>query len=78
MNLVERAISNVFPTVESGKLSGTTKLGSLPGWDSMNSVNLQVEIEMAAGRPDLALVLTDQMAVQDVVAELTKRGVPVE
>lgn len=78
MNLVENAIVSVFPTVAVGGLSGQTRLGALPGWDSMNGVNLQIEIESAAGRTDLDLILTDKMTVQDVIVELGKRGVAVE
>jgi hypothetical protein len=77
MNLVENAIVSVFPTVAVGELSGQTRLGALPGWDSMNGVNLQIEIESAVGRTDLDLILTDKMTVQDVILELGKRGVAV-
>lgn len=78
MNLVERAIVRVFPAVKADKLSGQTKLGDIPGWDSMNSVNLQVEIESATARTDLDIVPTAEMTVQDVTQELLKRGVAVE
>lgn len=77
MKIIENVIVSVFPTVEAKELSGETILGTLPGWDSMNAINLQIEIEAAVGRADLGIVLTDNMTVQDVVLELGKRGVDV-
>lgn len=43
------AIRTVFPDWDgSGDLAATT-FESVPGWDSMNSVNLQMELESAFG-----------------------------
>ena len=75
MNLVENAIVSVFPTVDVDELSRQTVLGLLPGWDSMNAINLEIEIESAVGRTGLGIVLTDKTTVQDVILELGKRGV---
>ena len=78
MNIIESAIIGLFTNVEIKDLTDKTILESLPGWDSMNAINLQIEIESLAGRSNLGIVLTDKMTIHDIKLELRKRGVTIE
>ncbi len=78
MKLINKAIVAVFPKIDAGTLAPNTQLGLLPGWDSMNAINLQIELEALTGRPDLELVLTPDMTLTDLASALKKRGVTLD
>ena len=60
LQLIERALG-----VKRGKLTAGTKLDSLPQWDSLNILNLQ--IELTAIRPDLSFdALRECRSVDDI------------
>jgi len=61
-------ILRVFPDAESSTLADTTTLGSLPNWDSMNSVNLTMELESEYGVSlfEREVVLVGHQTVGDV------------
>jgi acyl carrier protein len=60
-------------------LSETTKLETIPEWDSMNSINLTVELESAFGVSLLnsGVVLTGEHTLGDVCKILLERGAKV-
>ncbi len=44
MKRLIEAVCAVFPETDADSLTGASTLGRLPGWDSMNAVNLLLEI----------------------------------
>jgi acyl carrier protein len=49
MKRVLDAIREVFPDFREEDYAAESKLDSIPGWDSMNSINLQLELESSFG-----------------------------
>ncbi len=74
MNLIKRSILAVFPETNTENLTGSTRLADVPGWDSMNAVNLQIEIETALESNDLNLKLYGKTTVQELEEDLKRRG----
>ncbi|HWA24563.1 MAG TPA: hypothetical protein VG734_02730 [Lacunisphaera sp.] len=64
------AIISVFPKADQTRLSPRTKLGDLPGWDSMNSVNLQVELEGRLGVDTSGILFDGAMSVDELTKAL--------
>lgn len=40
-----KALLNVFPELHEAEIKPDLTLGAIPGWDSMNVINLQLELE---------------------------------
>ena len=74
MERVAKAIKSVFPDYNPSTLSVTTPLGDIPGWDSMNSVNLTLELETTFSIDLSNVILSDRDTVGDVVGILRERG----
>jgi len=45
LELLKSSIKDVFPNFEESKFDVNLKLRDIPGWDSMNAVNLLVVLE---------------------------------
>jgi acyl carrier protein len=45
MEQIRTALKNVFPELKDEQLTDGLKLCDIPGWDSMNVINLQLELE---------------------------------
>jgi acyl carrier protein len=45
MEKLKNAVLAVFPEIKTETIEPGLKLGNIPGWDSMNSINLQIELE---------------------------------
>jgi acyl carrier protein len=67
------AISEVFDSQVSD-LRDDLPLGDLDGWDSMNAVNLTLELESAFGVELAGVILTADQTIADVLELLRERG----
>jgi acyl carrier protein len=45
MEKLKKALADVFPGIKPETIDMGLQLGKIPGWDSMNSINLQIELE---------------------------------
>jgi acyl carrier protein len=75
MKTIIKAISNVFPETNVTVLLPETKLYEISGWDSMNAINLQMELATLLQKEDLDFKLSDKMTLKDIADELSKLGV---
>lgn len=69
--LVINAIRNVFPDQNPATLNLATRLGEIHGWDSMNAVNLQIELETRLNDVLLSFVVTEDLTIGDVVRQIS-------
>ncbi len=49
MTEIDQALRNVFPELAEAAIRDELKLEDIPGWDSMNAINLQLELESRCG-----------------------------
>ena len=77
MELLRQAIVYVFPEADGSKITLETKLGEIPGWDSMNAVNVLVQLEAQTGRGDLQLVFSGKLTIAQLVESLRAQGVEI-
>lgn len=75
MELLRQAIVYVFPEADGSKITPETKLAEIPGWDSMNAVNVLAQIEALTGRGDLQLVFGSDLTISQLVEALRAQGV---
>jgi acyl carrier protein len=66
-------IRETFSLNEKIILSEKTYLREIPGWDSMNAVNLEIAIETAYGVEPSQLELTDDTSLTELAAQLEKK-----
>jgi hypothetical protein len=71
------AVRIVFPNFVAPAPGTDIALAEIPGWDSMNSVSLAMEIEAAFGHRFSDVVLTGDHRLSDVVKLLEDRGIRV-
>jgi len=77
MKLIEEAISNVFPTADTHNLTMETKLSELDDWDSMNAINLVMELEELSGCHNMRLIFNETTTIGQIAEGLRSRGVQV-
>ncbi len=77
MELLKQVITSVFPEADASKLTLETKLADVPGWDSMNAVNVLAGVEALSGRVGLQLVFSKDLTIAEVVETLREQGVEV-
>ena len=77
MDKIKSAFKQVFERFDEALFQPEIKLGDLPDWDSMASVNLQLELESAFNVSLSGLFLTSELTVADVVRILADRGAAV-
>jgi acyl carrier protein len=64
----------IFAELDETKFVETLHLGEIPGWDSMNSINLLMELETQLGGDYGNLQLTGEMSLGELAAALRSRG----
>ncbi len=69
MEVLRTCIGAVFSGVDVAKLTPADRLQDIPDWDSMNGVNLMMEIEAKTGVSlfERGVVLEGGQTLQDVV-----------
>ena len=75
MELLKRAIVSVFSEADANKITLETKLADIPGWDSMNAVNVLAQLEALTGRENLQLAFTSDLTIAQVLEALRSQGV---
>jgi hypothetical protein len=73
--MIIKAIQTALSVPENFPLLDETKLGTIPGWDSMVAINVQMELEALSGKNELNIRLTDQMTISDVAEQLKGLGI---
>jgi acyl carrier protein len=75
MNEIYASVLAVFPAFKR-ELSPKTRLAEIDGWDSMNAINLQMELEQQSGIAELNLKLTDQTTLAEIASQVAKQRTP--
>ena len=75
MELLIKAIVSVFPEADASKITLDTKLADIPGWDSMNAVNVLAQLEALTGRENLQLAFTNSLTISQILEALRAQGV---
>lgn len=75
MELLQQALVSVFPEADAIKMTPEMKLTEIPGWDSMNAVNVLAQLEMRTGRTGLQLVFSNDMTIAQLLEALRAQGV---
>jgi hypothetical protein len=75
MDVLRQALVYVFPEADASKITPETKLADLPGWDSMNAVNVLAQLEALTGRGGLQLTFSSDLTVAQVLEALRAQGV---
>jgi hypothetical protein len=78
MEHLKKALVSVFPDAEASQLTPDTKLADIPGWDSMNAVNVLAQLEALTGRSNLQLVFANDLTIGEVLVALQAQGVCLE
>jgi acyl carrier protein len=71
------AVNAVFDDLAPGDVRPELALGDIPGWDSMNSVNLVLELESTFDADLQGVMLVADQTVADVIALLREKGADV-
>lgn len=74
MKKLIEVIKSVFPDAVVEKCTLATLLEDIPDWDSMNSVNLQIELENAFGVSFLDDGLDGKTSIQTLMNLLKEKG----
>ena len=77
MNVVQQAIINLFPGADKTKLDGKTQLKDIILWDSMNAINLVMEIESLAGCSELPLKFSENVTIAEIEDVVRSKGVKI-
>ncbi len=75
MTRVKDAITTVFPEFDPATFSDDMEMLAIPGWDSMNSVNLQMQLQTVFAVPFDQFVMGDETRVSDIAAFLKAKKV---
>ena len=74
MNVVQQAIINLFPGTDKTRLNGETQLKDIILWDSMNAINLVMEIENLSGCSELPLKYSETVTISEIVEVVRSKG----
>jgi acyl carrier protein len=70
MQIIAGSVAEVFPRQDPSELVPGMRLGEIKGWDSMNAVNLQIELEARLNRGLLDFAVTEDLTVADLAGRL--------
>lgn len=73
MQRVSKAIKLVFVKFDESVFNENLEMGQIPGWDSMNSVNLQLQLESLFNVKFGDFALNDYHKVSDILNFLKER-----
>ena len=77
MERIKEALKSVFEDFDEKVFNEDMQLGSIPDWDSMNSISLQMELELIFDVDLSETVLKDEHRVSDLLAILRAAGVSI-
>jgi acyl carrier protein len=67
---IQEGIQDVFPEALNLELNEAMVLESIPGWDSMAAVNLQIYLENAFGVAVPGEMLTGDTRIEDILEHI--------
>lgn len=71
---IKESLLEVFPDSAGLQVNAETILDDIPGWDSMASVNLQMQLESAFACSVPAELLSGETTVGDIVEHIEAGG----
>ncbi|HAD83171.1 MAG: hypothetical protein A2509_11065 [Candidatus Edwardsbacteria bacterium RIFOXYD12_FULL_50_11] len=74
MEKIRTALKNVFPELKDEQVVDGLKLYDIPGWDSMNVINLQLELETILGLDLSAFQMTGDLTLKQLREKLAQAG----
>jgi acyl carrier protein len=74
MEKIRTSVCTVFRDARPEDIHSDTRLGDIPGWDSMNGVNLLLELESSFGMSLVDLQLSENDRIATLVNTLRQRG----
>ena len=74
MEKIRTALKNVFPELKDEQVTDELKLYDIPGWDSMNVINLQLELETILGLDLSAFQMTGDLTLKQLREKLAEAG----
>ena len=74
MERIKDALIYVFEDFDEGMFNADMKLGDITDWDSMNSVNLQMELESIFDVDLSDTILMEKHKISDVIDILRSAG----
>lgn len=78
MQELSKAIKSVFRSFDESQFNDNLEMGHIQGWDSMNSVNLQLEIESRFKVKFGDFILNDYHRVSDIIKFLKEKGIVIK
>jgi acyl carrier protein len=75
MQRLSKAIKTVFSDFDESQFSRDLEMGQIPGWDSMNSINLQMQIESMFNIQFGEFNLNDYHKVSDIINFMKGKGI---
>ncbi len=75
MEPLKKALKTVFEEFDEKEFSENLELSEIPGWDSMNSVNLQLELESIFGVEFSGFQIGGAHKIKDIIKYLEKHGI---
>lgn len=75
MQRLSKAIKSVFKNFDESQFNLGLEMGQIPGWDSMNSINLQLEVESRFNIKFGDFTLNDYNKVIDIVNFLKEKWI---
>lgn len=70
MELLLKAIKSVFEDFDEKEFNENLEMSEIPGWDSMNSVNLQLEIESVFGIDFSKFIIGGNHKISDIIENI--------
>lgn len=78
MNELIDCLRAVFADLQHAELSEQTRLGEIPGFDSLNRFNLLLELESRFAVDVENTVLSEEARVADLFAHLREKGARIQ
>ena len=77
MEQIKIVLKSVFEGFNDDMFDEDLKLGDLPNWDSMNSVNLQIELESTFAVDLSEGIFQEEHRISDLLDILRKAGIQI-
>lgn len=74
MELILKALAQTFPQADLSRIGRQSRFEEVKGWDSMTSVNFQIELESLVGGAQLDFVVTGDQTLQSLDEEMQAKG----
>ncbi len=69
---IREGLQEIFPGISDMEITTETRLGEIPDWDSMSSVNFQGFLEQKFGISIPQELLSNEVSVKEVISFVTE------